>query len=142
MTRLEHLWLGKLDLAHAFTMTDQAVMDGLNDVVAGNVQPASTTSTTNNTPAGTSPAVSTATTPTDVMGVQTAGTNSAVDMTTNLQDMTMMIASLQTTIANLQQQVQAQTMSTTTAQAPPAMGSSASSPPPIYEEDIGRTHKV
>ena len=130
MTRLEHLWLETLDLAHSFTMTDQAMMDGLNDVAAGHVQPASTTPTTNNTPAGTSPAVSKTTTPTNVTGVQTAGTDPAVDATTNLQDMAMMIASLQTTVANLQQQVQAQTMSTTTAQAPPVMGSSASSPPP------------
>ena len=111
MTRLEHVWLETLDLAHSFSMTDQAMMDGLNDIAAGNVQPASTRPTTNNTPAGTNPAVSTTTAPTNVTGVQTAGmnpavnttpaagTNPAVNTTTNLQDMAMMIASLQTTQA-------------------------------------------
>ena len=101
------------------------MMDGLNDIEAKNVQPPSTTSTMNNTPAGTNPTVSTTTTPPNVTGVSPAGTIPAVSTTTadttpaanttsiagtipttntttpSMQDMAIMIASLQTTIARL-----------------------------------------
>ena len=62
-------------------------------------------------------------------GVPVAGTNHAVNTTTSLQDMAMMIASLQNMIANLERQVQIIDTTTAQAQTPPAVipGSPASS---------------
>lgn len=79
-------------------MTDQAMMTGLEDIVTGNVHPAVTT---NDTAAGTNPAAN-MTTLTDATGVSVAGTNPTANTTTSLQALTMMIASLQNTIANLE----------------------------------------
>ena len=63
------------------------MMNDLDDIAAWNVQSASTTTpTTNNTPAGTNPAVNT-TTPTNMTGVPVVGTNPAANTTTtNLQE--------------------------------------------------------